>query len=173
MKTLLYKRSFLSILLLLAFFICSSTQGIVWLDKNHTETTKENGVFYRPIPEKKRSGYLIVDYYLNGNKYREGKAASMAVTKEFFKGIVTYYYKDGSMSKKEKYKDGFLDGPYKEYYPTGELKVDGVYDKGVKERAWKIYYKAGKIKTKGKYRNGEKVGEWTTFYRDVYYPYDK
>lgn len=173
MKTLLSKFSFFSILALTSFLFLSFTQGVVWLDENHNQVTQENGVFYRPIPEKKRSIYLIIDYYKNGAKYREGKAASFAVKKEDFKGYVTYFYSDGSDYKKEKYKNGVLDGSYKEYYLTGELKIDGVYDRGVKERAWKIYYKTGKIKTKGKYRNGEKVGEWTTFYRDVYYPDDE
>ena len=170
MKALLFKISFFSLFVLISFLFLSFTQGIVWLDKNHKKSTKEEGVFYRPIPEKKRSGYLIVDYYKNGKKYREGKAESTVIQNETFKGFVTYFYKDGSISKKVKYKEGELNGPHKEYYPTGELKADGVYDKGFKERIWKIYYKTGKIKTKGKYRNGEKVGEWTTFYRDVYYP---
>lgn len=151
----------------------SFAQGTVWLDENHKASTKEDGAFYRPIPAKKRSGYYIIDYYKNGSKYREGKAEFMTVQKEKFRGFVTYYYKDGTVSKKEKYKNGYLDGPYKEYYPTGETKVDGVYNKGKRERVWKIYYKTGKIKTKGKYRNNEKVGEWTTFYRDVYYPDDE
>ncbi len=173
MKTLRAKISLFSTLFLLMFFGNSLAQNVVWLDDNHQQTTEENGIFYRPLPEKKRSGYFIIDYYKNGSKYREGKALSLTVQNEVFKGFVTYFYNDGSVSKKEKYKDGFLDGPYKEYYPTGELKVDGVFDKGVRERAWKIYYKTGKIKTKGKYRNGKKVGEWTTFYRDVYYPEDK
>tara|TARA_B100000787_G_scaffold170052_1_gene163693 strand:- start:46791 stop:47312 length:522 start_codon:yes stop_codon:yes gene_type:complete len=170
MKTLLSKISFFSVSVLLLFFIFSYTQGVVWLDVNHDQVTEEKGIFYRPIPEKKRGTYLIIDYYKSGKKYREGKALSLSVKGESFKGFVTYFYIDGSISKKEKYKEGVLNGPYKEYYPSGELKIDGVYDGGVKERVWKIYYKTGKIKTKGKYRNGEKVGEWTTFYRDVYYP---
>jgi len=170
MNKLLSKISFLSTLLVVAFFLLSFTQGTIWLDENHNKTSEENGAFYRPIPQKKRNSYLIIDYYKNGAKYREGKAESMTVQKENFKGFVTYFFKDGIVSKKEKYKNGSLDGSYKEYYPTGELKVDGVYNKGKRERAWKIYYRTGKIKTKGKYRDGDKVGEWTTFYRDVYYP---
>ena len=85
MKTLLSKFSFFSILALTSFLFLSFTQGVVWLDENHNQVTQENGVFYRPIPEKKRSIYLIVDYYRNGAKYREGKAASFAVKKEGFK----------------------------------------------------------------------------------------
>jgi hypothetical protein len=52
MKTLLSKFSFFSILALTSFLFLSFTQGIVWLDKNHKKSTKEEGVFYRPIPEK-------------------------------------------------------------------------------------------------------------------------
>ena len=170
MKTLLSKFSVLSTLVLISFLFLSFSQGVVWLDENHNQVTQENGKFYRPFPEKKRNVYLIVDFYKNGTKYREGKAEFHVANKEVFKGFVTYFYPEGSILKKEKYKDGLLDGPYKEYYPTGEVKVEGVYGEGFKQRAWKIYYKTGKIKTKGKYRNDEKVGEWTTFYRDVYYP---
>ena len=170
MKTLLSKFSILSTLVLISFLFLSFSQGVVWLDENHNQVTQENGKFYRPFPEKKRNVYLIVDFYKNGTKYREGKAEFHVANKEVFKGFVTYFYPEGSILKKEKYKDGLLDGPYKEYYPTGEVKVEGVYGEGFKQRAWKIYYKTGKIKTKGKYRNDKKVGEWTTFYRDVYYP---
>ena len=170
MKTLLSKFSVLSTLVLISFLFLSFCQGVVWLDENHNQVTQDNGKFYRPFPEKKRNVYLIVDFYKNGTKYREGKAEFHVANKEVFKGFVTYFYPEGSILKKEKYKDGLLDGPYKEYYPTGEVKVEGVYGEGFKQRAWKIYYKTGKIKTKGKYRNDKKVGEWTTFYRDVYYP---
>ena len=170
MKTLLSKFSVLSTLVLISFLFLSFSQGVVWLDENHNQVTQENGKFYRPFPEKKRNVYLIVDFYKNRTKYREGKAESHVANKEVFKGFVTYFYPEGSILKKEKYKDGLLDGPYKEYYPTGEVKVEGIYGEGFKQRAWKIYYKTGKIKTKGKYRNDKKVGEWTTFYRDVYYP---
>lgn len=149
-------------------------QSKVWLDKNHKETTEEKGVYYRPKPQKKRSEYLIIDYYRNGNKYREGKSEFSTVGREKFSGIVTYYFSNGTVVyKKERYKKGLLDGLYKEYYPSGELKVDGAYDKGYEEGIWKFYQKTGKIKTKGRYKNGEKVGKWITYYRNVYYPEDE
>jgi len=170
MKIALSKFSFFISVAFIFLLSVSFTQSYVWLDENHNQVTQENGKFYRPFPEKKRNVYLIFDFYKNGTKYREGKAESHVANKEVFKGFVTYFYPEGSILKKEKYKDGLLDGPYKEYYPTGEVKVEGVYGQGFKQRAWKIYYKTGKIKTKGKYRNDKKVGEWTTFYRDVYYP---
>ena len=77
MKTLLSKFSVLSTLVLISFLFLSFSQGVVWLDENHNQVTQENGKFYRPFPEKKRNGYLIVDFYKNGTKYREGKAESL------------------------------------------------------------------------------------------------
>lgn len=143
-------------------------QKKVWLDKDHKEATEKNGVYYRPAPEKKRSGYLIIDYYKDGNKYREGKAEFTTVGREKFTGLVTYYFNNGTVAKKERYRRGVLNGMYKEYYPSGELKIDGAYDKGYEEGVWKYYHKTGKIKTKGHYKNGEKVGVWKTFYKNVY-----
>ena len=150
-----------------------NAQKKVWLDKDHKETTEKNGVFYRPAPEKKRSGYLITDYYKNGNIYRTGKAEFTTVGREKFSGLLTYYFDNGTTSRKERYKKGLLNGLYKEYYRSGELKIDGTYDKGYKEGIWKFYHKTGKIKTKGRYKNGEKVGIWKTFYKNVYYPDDE
>lgn len=144
-------------------------QSKVWLDKNHNETVKSKGVYYRPTPDKIRKRYLIVDYYANGKKYREGKAKFATPNKEFFTGVVTYFYKNGNVSKKESYKKGEKNGIYQEYFETGELKLQGKFQDNLKEGAWKMFYKAGKIKSKGQYSKGEKVGVWKTYYKNVYY----
>ena len=175
-KCKLLKHKYLTIFLTVFFLFAgivpfsAIAQSKVWLDKDHNETTEKKGIYYRPFPKKKRNSYLIIDYYRNGNKYREGKASFVTPNKENFKGVVTYYYKDGKIAKKEKHKNGQVNGLYQEYYPSGELKVDGNYYDGKKEGVWKYYYKTGKIKTKGKYREDEKVGIWKTYYKNVYYP---
>jgi antitoxin component YwqK of YwqJK toxin-antitoxin module len=172
---LIHRRPMVFLWVLLFFFSSGfiTAQKKVWLDKNHNETTEINGVYYRPAPEKKRTTYYIIDYYKDGSKYREGKAEYTTVGRERFSGVLTYYFNNGTTSKKERYRRGILDGIYKEYYPSGELKIDGYYDKGYEEGVWKFYHKTGKIKTKGKYKNGEKVGIWKTFYKNVYYPDDE
>lgn len=160
----------LSNFLIICFVAFSFTQAKVWLDEDLNETTEKNGVYYRPNPEKKRSGYFIIDYYKNGNKFRDGKAKSTKVKNENFYGFVNYYYQNGKLSKIEKYKDGKLDGDYVEYYESGQVRVMGSYENGKEEGVWKIFNKSGKIKNKGKYRDGEKVGVWKTYYKNVYYP---
>lgn len=147
----------------------TSAQSKVWLDKNHNETTKENGVYYRPKPKKVRKKFLVKDYYIGGQLYREGKAEFTTPNKENFNGVVTYYYKNGNISKKVSYRRGLKDGIYEEYYETGQLRLQGKYQDDLKEGAWKTYYKAGKIESKGQYSKGEKVGVWKTYYKNIYY----
>ena len=148
-------------------------QKKVWLDTDHKEVTEKDGIYYRAAPQKRRSGYFIIDYYKDGNKYREGKAEFTTVGREKFNGVLTYYFNNGTIAKKERYRKGVLNGLYKEYYPSGELKIDGAYDKGYEEGVWKYYHKTGKIRTRGRFKNGEKVGIWKTFYKNVYYPDDE
>lgn len=169
MNKSLHKVSFFVVLMAI-FLLYSFTQGTVWMDENHHKTSEKNGVYYRPAPQKKKSNYYIIDYYKNGNKYREGLSESSAVSYEKFKGTVSYYHRNGLVSKKENFKKGVKQGSFKEYFYTGELKIDGGFDNGKKNGVWKIYYKTGKIKSKGKYRDGQKVGVWKTYYKNVYYP---
>ena len=143
-------------------------QSKVWLGKNHNETTKEKAVYYRPNPKKIRKKYFIVDYYLDGKKYREGKARFITPNKEEFNGVVTYFYKNGNASKKVTYKKGQKNGVYQEFFESGEISLQGKYEDNMKEGAWKLFYKAGKIKSKGQYSKGEKVGVWKTYYKNVY-----
>lgn len=157
----------LFLLSFLAFNLTAQTK--IWLDQDHQESSEEQAIYYRFPSEKKGNSYYIIDYYKDGAKYREGRAEAMAVGREKFSGLLTYYFQNGTIAKKERYKKGVLNGLYKEYYPSGELRIDGNYDKGYEEGIWKYYHKTGKIKTKGKFKNGEKVGVWKTFYKNVYY----
>lgn len=144
------------------------SQETIWFDTGFQKTTKEKAAYYRPVPEKKRSNFLIIDYYKNGKKFREGKGKSNSLNNELFQGVVTYYFSDGTIFKEVSYKKGIIDGNYLEYYATGELKESGKYNKGKKDGGWKFYNKSGKIKTKGTYKDGEKVGVWKTFYKNAY-----
>jgi antitoxin component YwqK of YwqJK toxin-antitoxin module len=173
MSKSLLKISLFTLVVSIGFSLLSFKQGTVWLDNGHNETTEKKGVYYRPAPQKKKNNYFIIDYYRNGNKYREGSSKYATANEENFKGVVTYYHRNGLVSKKEKYKRGLLNGVFTEYFLSGEMKVDGKYVDGEKSGTWKIYYKSGKIKSKGKYRDGEKVGVWKTFYKNVYYPDDE
>ena len=121
-----------------------SAQNKIWFDVDGKVTTKENGKFYRPNPEKVKNGYWIKDYYKSGKLLMEAFSEKKTPLKEKYRGIK------------------------KTYFETGELKTQEFYSNGKREDVWKTFYKNGKIKTKGKYRNGEKVGVWKTFYKNVF-----
>lgn len=150
------------------FSISSFSQSTVWFDASFNKTSAEKATYYRPAPQQKRSNFLIVDYYKNGKKFREGKGKSPQLNNESFQGVVTYYYPDEIIFKKVTFKRGVMNGAYFEYYKTGELKESGRYEKGKRDGSWKFYNKSGKIKTKGTYKDGEKVGVWKTFYKNLY-----
>ena len=105
-----FKIRFLSSFFLVVFSHCFYAQEVVWLDENHNQTSASEGMYYRLITDQNKGGnYLIEDYYKSGDLYRTGKAASLTVQKEMFRGFVIYYYKDQSTFKEEKYKNGVLD----------------------------------------------------------------
>lgn len=162
---------FVFLLVVTLFFTSAKeVQSVVWLDSNHNETSSKEAMYYRPKPKKKRNSYYIVDFYKNGSKYREGYGKFTKPNNEEYSGIVTYYYENGSVSKKVKYKKGTKEGDYFEYFESGDVKVIGKYENDLEEGTWKFMHKGGKIRMKGKYREGEKVGVWKTFYKNVYYP---
>ena len=158
-------------LVFLLFSLSSSnvfSQETIWFDASFHKTSKEKATYYRPIPKQKRSNFLIIDYYKNGNKFREGKGKTPDLNNELFQGYVTYYFSDETLFKKVNFKKGVMAGAYMEYYRTGELKESGRYEDGKRDGGWKFYNKSGKIKTKGTYKDGEKVGVWKTFYKNIY-----
>ena len=119
-------------------------QKTVWFDADWAITSKNDAVYYRPHPQKVKGGYLLIDYYLNGNIKRKGISTVPYPNEEYYVGVV------------------------KTYFDTGELQTRVRYTEGKRDGSWKEFYKSGKIKERGKYRNGEKVGIWKTFYKNVY-----
>ena len=121
-------------------FVSNTTyaQETIYFDSNWKETTKEKANYYRPIPEEKSKGKLVIDYYISGEKAQE------------------VYHVNGKP-----------DGKYSFYYKSGALKIIGKYTEGKKDGVWKTFSKQGKIKEKGKYKDDEKVGIWKIFYKNI------
>lgn len=162
------KNSTFYLLMLITFLSVSATaQETIWFDANWQETSKDNAEYYRPAPQKKGNGYLIVDYFKNGQIQMKGFSTTAEPHKEEFQGLVVYYHQNGKPYHEANYKDGKLHGVRKVYFESGELKEQGKYKDGQRDGIWKTFYKTGKIETKGKYQNGEKVGVWKTFYKNV------
>ncbi len=129
----------------LVFLTTSATaQKTVWFDADWVIVPKKEAVYYRKAPEKVKNGYLLIDFFLSGNKKREGVSTVYYPNEEHYIGVV------------------------KTYFETGELHTKVRYKEGLKNGLWSEFYKNGKIKERGKYRDGDKVGVWKTFYKNVY-----
>ncbi|MGV6861322.1 MAG: toxin-antitoxin system YwqK family antitoxin [Putridiphycobacter sp.] len=67
------------------------------------------------------------------------------------------------VSRFEYYKNGVLDGQFKEYYPNTKLKAEGVYKDGFLSGIVKYYHPNGKIQKVERYAHNVKHG-WWVFY---------
>ena len=157
------------VILFFSFSIFFSwAQEKTWYNNNWKKVSQSEAAYYIPTPKKVKNGYWIVKYYKNGQKFTEGFSTDSKITNEAYEGVVNYYNANGSIAKKESYRNGELNGLKKVYFSTGELKSVGRYRNGKEDGVWKTFYKNGKIKTRGKYKKGEKVGVWKTFYKNIY-----
>ncbi len=140
----------------------------IWFDADWKVVSQDKASYYRPVPQEKKDGYWIVDYYTNGKIQKEGFSYLSNTIEPIFEGLVKIYYETGILKSESFYVKGIKDGRFSAYFDTGELQERGDYANNLRDGNWKTYYKNGKIKERGKYEKGEKIGIWKTFYKNVY-----
>jgi len=149
------------------FFIntCIFAQGdLQWFDANWNKTSKDSALYYRKTPQPKANGFWFEDYYLSGKIQMKG--LSLKKDKEFYDGLVTWYYESGGIFQKVNYLNGYINGERLIYFENGKLKVKLNYERGRKNGLSKEYYQDGKLKTQGNYRDNKKVSTWKHYYYD-------
>ena len=94
-------------------------------------------------------------------------------------GLKTVYFLPESLEDKRiivageyLYKNGTLDGPFKEYFDVGTLKREGAYLNGRKQGVWITYEPTGKKLMLERYKNGVKHG-WFEAYENSEAPANK
>ncbi len=181
-----------SILSYLFVFIFSTSvfaqKDTIWFDANWAKTTKSQASYFRPAPAKKDNGYLLVDYFLSGEKQME--AFSLMSNEEKFEGEVIWYYENGKIMQTVNYKNNVPNGLRKNYHQSGTLKSkysydddkisgdwiayyenaklseSGTYKDDERTGVWKEYHNNGKLKGEGEYKEGKKIGVWKMYYYD-------
>ena len=78
--------------------------------------------------------------------------------KEVVNDEQVYYYTNGNIKEKGKWKDGKQDGEWSYYDENGNIKQTGNWKDGIKEGEW-VYYVDGKILDQLTYSNGEIIGK--------------
>ena len=68
------------------------------------------------------------------------------------------YYRDGQVKAIGSYRNGLLDGSYKEFHENAQLAIDIVFDSGRESGDYKKYYASGQVKEEGHYVDGKAEG---------------
>ncbi len=100
---------------------------------------------------------------LNGNKIKAlDKDGNLAMEGQLDKkrrkhGNYIFYYKDGKKSSQGTYKDGQLDGYWKNWFTDGSMNNEGNYSRNEKIGIWNWYYRSGEKSCSENHSNKEKV----------------
>lgn len=74
-------------------------------------------------------------------------------------------YSDGKLVKEFHYKNGELDGEYKEYFKNGNLKVEGFYEKGKAKGIFKSYFVTGELYQEKIFNDENVLGEIKEYFK--------
>ena len=81
-------------------------------------------------------------------------------------GLYKQYYENGSLEYMSTYKNGKLDGEYKEWSEKGILVEHSYYKDSLLHGEYNLYYASGKLFREGVYINGKREGEFKEWYSD-------
>ena len=88
-----------------------------------------------------------------------------------FTGISVSTYKDGTIERKQTFKDGKEDGLHELYYENGQLEYKRNYKDGKKDGLDEWYYENGQLEYKGNYKDGERDGLHEAYYENGQFKY--
>jgi antitoxin component YwqK of YwqJK toxin-antitoxin module len=77
-----------------------------------------------------------------------------------------YHHDNGNLWMEETYKDGKLEGLYREYYESGQLMDEITYKNGLKNGSHKSYHENGKLWTESTYKDGKIDGLYRQYYSE-------
>lgn len=131
----------------------SQEQNMLYFDLNWEPTTKENHVFYRPMPLKKIGKLVLIeDFYKNGNRQMQGYV--LKDNQEKYIGDIYWYDENGMDSNYSQYYNPTKNQELIYYYPDGKIWKKVQYKDDVKEGNTIIYNKDGSVLMSGFYKKG-------------------
>ena len=123
-------------------------------------------VYYRTV-DKGKSKFRIKEYYASNNQLKsKGSYLGSSGDDEERSGRFEYYYENGQLHYKARFKDGLIVDEYIEYHKDGKVKAKGVFAGGKETGEWVYYYKNGQIQAKGYFFAGKYNADWEWFYKD-------
>lgn len=133
-------------------------------DSAWRETTiPDSAIYYRLLRfDKGKPTGKARDFFRTGVKQWEGFIT--ALNPDVLDGESIHYFENGRIEAVSHYKNGVLDGPYKQYNAAGVLVSQGTYVRGASEGNWKVYYDNGVLRSEVNRRANEIEGPVKTFY---------
>jgi antitoxin component YwqK of YwqJK toxin-antitoxin module len=158
---------------------CIAQTDTAWFNKDWKTSSRKEAAFFRLPPEKMDSGYLVTDYFTNGNVQMQG--ISISAEKNIWKGWVQWFYENGALKQKGLYVYNRLDSlitfhrngkvestrPYQNnqmegivslFDSSGNLQGTIPFKKGVREGVTKYYFPDGKVLQEQFFLNGKQNG---------------
>ena len=115
------------ILFLLLNGLLYAQNDTVYYDKDWKITTKDSASYYREKPIKIADLWLIKDYYINGAI--QFKGTTKDIQKETWHGDLTWYYPNGRIETKERYKNGTYIGSFAAFESANDSQEKGFEEK--------------------------------------------
>jgi antitoxin component YwqK of YwqJK toxin-antitoxin module len=121
---------------------------------NQTEYQEIEGILYENYPETPYEGLLTI-YYKNGSI--EEKLYYRNGLKD---GSRNTFHENGKPFEVETYKDGKLEDLFRGYYDNGLLWWEGYASNGKRDGSITVFYESEKVKYIGQYKSDSKEGLW-------------
>jgi antitoxin component YwqK of YwqJK toxin-antitoxin module len=74
-------------------------------------------------------------------------------------GPSVFFYPEGGRRAEAQFRDGALDGRYREWHPNGQLALEGSYDRDLRDGGFTLYDEAGHKRSYEEYRRGVQHGK--------------
>lgn len=112
---------------------------ILYFDENWNLTSKEQMIYYTPLPEPIGEKFLFKDYYKSGKLYFE--ALSNSKTEKKFDGLAKFYAENGQLIEAAVLINGIISGEVNSFDENGKIKGKAVYLNNKQLNAIMFYYK--------------------------------
>lgn len=155
-------------LLLIIFAVSTAllAQKKSYYNESGNKVKAEEAVYYRTV-SKNGSKFSIKEYYAANNQLKsKGSYTHGSGADQYRNGRFEFYYLDGQLHYKVRYKNGKPEGEYIAYHKNAKEKAKGNYFGGQESGDWVYYHENGQISAKGMYFAGEYNGDWVWYYED-------
>lgn len=109
------------------------------------------------------SKLIVEDYYGDGKKEEE-EAVSEGTQPAYPSARAAASVRPKAVALEEDYKEGRLDGAFKEFFPNGNVKREVRYMNGKLNGLFRTYYENGQIEQEAVYQDGQIEGMYRSFY---------